>query len=520
MTGRRIVMGNKKEFRSKYAVWLVMGIFFLVFLLMSFWSPIAGDDWAYAVNSMDHHPLALVLERYFYWSGRLLSELWGYIIPKNKWLWDWLNPCIFTAILWYLLKNAGARKHPAVSALAAFALIFTVTDYLRMQTYTWMMGTTYVVPLLLFLVYLWLLQEWIFHDSLSRKAWAALCILNFTIPLWMENAAAMILGGDFLILIYLWAKDRSRLKKMLVLTALAAAGTLIIRLSPGAASRLVNDHPEFVAMSLWEKIKSNWNTLIRLTYADNVWLTRTMSVLFILLVLLRRKQYPFARWHCWLIALFFVFGIVQTYAYNLWQWNGDINLYNLADPTWWGFRRQNTIGYGLWTLAALYVILTYLKGNKKWFTAFVYLCALGANAVMLLSPIFDARSSIYTVYLFILVCLLLLEEFDLPKAAPAVLAAGLSAVCAFRISSYLQLYYQVSRITWAREQYIAWYLGKQDKTTGDMPAYPELSIASGNIAEGDDYHTYYFLRYYDLNPNLKLTFKDIDLNTVGKGYEQ
>jgi hypothetical protein len=394
--------------------------------------------------------------------------------------------------------------------------MLSVTDYVRTQTYTWMMGTTYVVPLLLFLIMLYFLDQFVFQGRDDRKTMAILGILEFTIPLWMENAAAIVVGGDLLILIYLFCRDRSKLKKMLILTALGAAGTLIIKMSPGAAGRLAMDHPDFMAMSLLQKIHTNWTSFLRMTFTDNLWLTRGLSALMITVVISRKKQYPYAGWHCWLLALIFGWGLLQTFAYNIYTHTGIELLARIADPAWAGFNKVNTIGYGLWTLAFLWVILTYLKEEKKWFAALVFCCAGGANLVMLLSPIFDARSSLYTIYLLILSGLLFLQELELQKAPRLAVTAVLVAAGLLRGSSYLQMYHEVSKITEARNAYVAWYLGDRSVKEGVMPAYPELSVHSGNIAEGDDFHLYYFLRYYDLDPSLKLSFETVDLSTVGK----
>ena len=508
--------------RQERALCIILVIFLAFFAVISVWSPVAGDDWAYAVNSVDHHPLLLALQRYYTWSGRILSELWGYIVPRNKWLWDWLNPLIFTGILLMLVRNAdagrsaGEGKSAALTALLAIAWMLSVTDYVRTQTYTWMMGTTYAVPLLLLLVELFLLDGMIFHGRDDRKTMALLGILEFTIPLWMENAAAIVVGGDLLILIYLFFRDRPRMKKMILLTALGAAGTLIIKMSPGAAGRLAMDHPDFLAMTLLQKIRVNWTSFLRMTYADNLWLTRGLSALMMVFVIARRRQYSHARWHCWVLALLFAWGLVQTFAYNLFELTGIQLLAEIADPAWAGFNKVNTVGYGLWTLAFLWVIFTYLRDERKWFTALVFFCAGGANLVMLLSPIFDARSSLYTIYLFILTGLLFLQELDLQKAARMSLAAVLIIAAGLRGSSYLRMYHEVSRITAARNAYVSWYLGDRSVKEGVMPAYPELYVHSGNIAEGDDFHLYYFLRYYDLDPSLKLSFETVDLSTVGK----
>ena len=139
-------------------------LFCLLFVMITYWTPLAGDDWGYALTGMRNNPFVACFRQYFNWSGRILSELWGYIVAPRKWLWNILNPALFTGIFMTILAIARPRKNLVTCTLVVMFLILSVKDYVRMQTYTWIMGTTYVIPLLLLLIYTLILRKLLWKE--------------------------------------------------------------------------------------------------------------------------------------------------------------------------------------------------------------------------------------------------------------------------------------------------------------------------------------------------------------------
>ena len=127
---------------------------------MSKKTPLAGDDWGYALNGLKQNPLKSAWEFYFSWSGRFFSELWGFVVAPRKWLWNILNPLLFTAIFLSIFKIAvRVETGGHISALLIMTMMLNINADIRMQTYTWIMGTTYVIPLALSLIYFSLVLE-------------------------------------------------------------------------------------------------------------------------------------------------------------------------------------------------------------------------------------------------------------------------------------------------------------------------------------------------------------------------
>ena len=58
---------------SRY-LWIAVAVaLFVLFWMISVKTPLAGDDWGYALNGMNNNPLAMAWEFYFTWSGRFFS---------------------------------------------------------------------------------------------------------------------------------------------------------------------------------------------------------------------------------------------------------------------------------------------------------------------------------------------------------------------------------------------------------------------------------------------------------------
>ena len=480
---------NKKRWNRKTIGILAAGtaVVFLFFALISHWTPVSGDDWVYAVGGMWNNPFKQAFHMYQTWSGRYLSELWGFLVAPHKGLWNILNPLFFTLIFCLLVQLSEGKNHIVSTAVLAFLMMLCVANRLRMQTYTWIMGTTYVIPLLLFLVQVLLLKQWIFYGKESKVSFLALCILNFCIPLYMENAAALLCGADVLVLIYLWLTDKQKFKTMLVPFVFAIIGTLIILLSPGAAARLTGDNAEFNSLSLFEKLAKNWPQFLNHTYTESIWITG---------------------------ALFTIF--------SFWCWTKKRVWYDAAIPavlTVLALLFQNGYLFLLLTIILIVQIIRLESDPKqKWFLVFLVLCALGANAVMMVSPIFDSRSALYTVYLWILISVVLFEDIRLPKPAwYTVLACVFIVLSAIRMYRYYDIYHLVHLINIRRNQQIEYYRVRPDAGDAWILAYPDESIHSPNVQEGDDTHMYYFKEYYYLNQDLHLVFyylKDYNAQTI------
>ena len=492
-----------KELRpAKIFQALILFCFFAFFLILSRWAPVAGDDWGYALGGRWNNPFMKAVQFYSIWSGRFFSELWGFLIADRKYLWNLINPLIFTGLLYSLIRAAGTKRHPYLTPLMGAALIISVPNNLRKQTYTWIMGTTYVIPLLLFLICFILVHRLVFRNDLKKFHMIIIGILSFMIPLYMENAAAMLCGFWLLVCLYAYLTKNEHLKYMLLCTCISIIGTLIIKFSPGAAMRSEGEHAWFLALSLFGKIRYNWGNFVYLTFMNPNWLIFMLSVVMILFVLktVSGKERI-------ILSVLFAWGIVQSVGALAFRYLDMQAMSVFIDIETAGSLLLNTVMYVLYTAALFWTVYRFVKAEElKWSMICVLFCAGGADLIMLISPIFDARSSIYTVFMFILFTLMILEEIQTEKHISYVLAAAAVCIGLYYSYHYFFIYRMVNLINQKRMSQLTYYAENPDVKDAYILAYPVDWVHSADVVEGDAYHEEYFKTYYGLQQDVKLNF--------------
>ena len=263
-----------------YAAFL-LGIVFIatLFFLISKWTPVAGDDWGYALNGIKSNPWEMAISFYKTWSGRFFSELWGFIVAPNKALWNVLNPILFTLIFIFSMLLTASKKNYFASGLLILMLILRVSSDLRMETYTWIMGSTYVVPLMLMLIYLYIVERKVIHNKIIDAKWSLVftSIICFYVGLTMENAAIIMLLAQILLLIYYFYYHHRICFFLTTNMMISAISFVLMRISPGSAFRLIRDHSVWNEQSIIVKVGNNIPNFIKFTFIDNRYLIFALS---------------------------------------------------------------------------------------------------------------------------------------------------------------------------------------------------------------------------------------------------
>ena len=502
---------NTKIFKKSYFTIFFLLAIFVFFFLISRWAPVAGDDWVYAIGGRySSNPFLKAYEFYLGWSGRYLSELWGFLIADHKSLWNIINACLFTGIAYFIYKTNHSR-YIILTFVLIFMLMVTVSEGLRVQTYTWIMGTTYIIPLFLFLIQIYLLYGYVFEDKNDNRRILLLCILNLMIPLYMENAAGMMVGANIVVLIYLFIKDKAKLKKITLITCVSLIGLGLIYFSPGAQLRMFRDHAYFHNLPLFTKIGMNWKTYISYTFRDHEWLVRLISLFSIIVVYQNRENHK--NWMNIGLYVIFCLGFIHSFVWNLYDLTKLNLFYILADLNVPHSILLNTCFYALWLISLCVLLLGYSSNNKGIYGIYLLLCALGANAVMLISPIFDVRSSVYTIYLFISLTILLLNECTFNNVSQSIMIGLCSILCFMHVLDYIRLYHTIHLVNNKREAQIEYYINHPEEKDMWFIAFPRERVHSGNIEEGDETHFYYFKEYYGLNQDNQVHFYYLDTYT-------
>jgi hypothetical protein len=494
----------KKRFtKNKFEQWFFY--FSLLFVFVFFYrisslSPLAGDDWGYALNGMQGQPFNLAFDFYFTWSGRFFSELYGFIITPHKSIWNILNAFLFTSIYYNALKISRMEKSITGNLLMLF-LMFSIKDELRMETYTWLMGTTYVIPLALGLFYF----RRVFHvleNSLKLKLnlLILLSLVVFYIGLTMENIAVVTIFANLCFILYRYLKDRAIPIYLYHFLLLSILSFTLLRISPGANARLIRDHQDWLNLSFLQQLITNYPNFIRYTFIENRYLVLVVSGLNLLL--LAKQTLESRKFNIIKVFLFvaFVFASLISVALTLSNYVNVPILLELIDYK----SMINLLFWPIYIIAIFIQVFTLSKENRDRVFFFILLAGL-SNGVMMASPIFGFRSSLYTVYFMMIVALIYLKSLD-PKWLRFILALPLLILLISTVHGLNEKYQLVDRVHQIRLNEIEYYQKNPDVKEAWLIRYPIFSIHSGDIEQNDVYHMEVFKKYYGLTEDVQLFF--------------
>ncbi len=501
------------DFLFKYEHLLVyLGALFVFVVMYRFssWVPLAGDDWGYALpSSMSAFERAW--DFYFTWSGRFFSELYGFSVAPNKELWNVLNASLFT-LLYVCVVQLVAKKHQVLIGLVFATMIVNVDRQLRIETHTWVMGTTYVIPLVLMVLYFCFIQSYVLYKKKIGKMVVAFCLfLNFYIGLTMENAAGILVLGNVLMMIYMYIKHKQLKTYMLPLTITSMISLAAIRLSPGAMFRMSRDSADFSSLPIWEQIGLNWKNFIEMTFVNN----QTMFALLCIAVGILVAQKFWSTKNKWMICLLVlqIVGLFVSLSPTLYNETGFSALLVLFDIDY--------TASALWFTSIFYVVYTgaliasiffiFDDQDEKAKALFLVMLGGSANLIMLISPIFGSRSSIYTVYfLYIFTCFVISKI----KINRYVLVATWCVVAIFLLYRSRALYYKYQLVDLQvqdRMSVIEYYRANPQEDEIWIERMPPLLVHSADIEAGDEYHFEVFKAYYGLNPDADVIFFEYQL---------
>lgn len=482
---------------------LIIGTLFVAifFYLISLKTPLAGDDWGYALNGIKSNPFELAYKFYFTWSGRFFSELYGFLITPNKWLWNILNAFLF-ALIFYSILNIAQLKKSIVASLLTLFLIISVKDELRMETYTWLMGTTYLIPLALSLFYFSIVIRNI--EKYTRFKWFMILILwicLFISSLMMENISVALVLGNFLICVYLYFRDKTVSWPYISFFIISLIGLILLRISPGASARLIRDHGDWVKLSIIDQLIFNYSNFIRFTFIEH----RYLVLIFSTLSIISLAQNWFKKNVNYLIKiilmLFFSTSMFSSLSLTLYSRFPYQFFKPLIEPT----SMFNTLFWPLFIITVFGFIYIYFEDNLRIKLYFFVILAGVSNGVMMLSPIFGYRSSLYTVYYLIVFCLLIYANLN-QSFISKVLFVPIIILCFINLNQLWYKYSLVESVHKTRLGQIQYYKDNPEIKDIWLIRYPIYTIHGGDIEADDLYHMDVFKEYYGLNKAAVLNF--------------
>ena len=191
------------------------------------------------------------------------------------------------------------------------------------------------------------------------------------------------------------------------------------------------------------------------------------------------------------------FSCANVLASRIHMLSALVNPASLVVRIWW-------IVYVVLTFVTLFYLIEQHHQRMKAF--FLLMMGGGCNLIMLYSPIFGSRSSLYFVFFLFGIILILYSqletETDWLDWAVTVVFCGLVFM---RASNWMIKYQQVHEIQIIREAEIKYYQSHPDEDAW-ICRMPPYSVHGGDIEEDDVYHQETFKAYYELDLNQKLIF--------------
>lgn len=494
-----------KQHQTKIVLALLSIFVFMLFFYITKLTPLAGDDWGYAVLGRSNNPFVHAFKFYFSWSGRYFSELWGFIVAPRKWLWNILNPLMFTIIFISIISLINAKKNKILVMVVILGLMLSVQNTLRIETYTWIMGSTYVVPLMMLLIYLNIIKPIIFENKEFNKIKIILSILlNIYITLCMENVAAILVLLNILVIIFCYFNKDKNIKKFIVLLIVSIIGIIALRISPGSTYRLYRDNQEWLSMSIFQQISLNWKSFLNLTFIKNNYMLFGLGLSFSFLNYKIIKENKKIGYLLIIISLFTMLISILPILFD--KVNIDI-LRIFFDIEFSSFALLFTSIFYPILVISLFVSIWIGLSRDSALEASLYIMLGGsANLVMLISPIFGDRSSLYTVYFIFILIGFIISSLDIGKFIRYVILFCFVLLIGLKTKEFMYKYQTINSIQQIRNGEIEYYVNNPDSKEAWLIRMPKGYIHSADIEEDDIYHMDVFKQYYGINPEMKLIF--------------
>ena len=387
-----------------------------------------------------------------------------------------------------IYKLAYVQNKPILCSLLILAIMLSVDDNLRMETYSWIMGTTYIIPLFLSLLYFVIVDNLLKNEIYDIGLIIFAIIDNlflFIIGLMMENIAASMIVGIVFVLVYAFLYKKKAVKYLIPNLVFSILSFVLMRMSPGSASRLNGEHAAWAKLSLFEKLANGYPNFLNMTFIENNYAILLFSICLILLICFSRKKNKVQKL---LPIIILLMGIITVFSFVFTE--------ALVNPN----SVYSFIFWPVYIINAFYVLFTCLDNDYRKNKALFMLMFAGCNAlVMLYSPIYGSRSAIYTVYYLIVVSILILDFVNINKHhVKTILLVLLVLIIGDRTREYIYKYRLVGIKQNERLEIIKYYQDHPEVEEAWIPRFPIFTVHGADVEIGDTYHFETFKDYYNL----------------------
>ena len=368
------------------------------------------------------------------------------------------------------------------------------------QSFLWVAGSiTYLFPCVLTIGYLY----FYFHvidklNVLPLRYYLIFGIYSFLIVMFVENISFAYVFANILLLIYKFYKDKKIDKFILINTIISLIGAILMLISPGSRNRLLTE-TSFEQLSLLSKIFVNIPNFVYYTLLFNVpflviLLLTNLSLIKKFIQKRKNKLILYILVSVIFIPLIIIISLKQLKISNV------------------GFKFLLNHTY-LLLIAIIFIFTEFIylfnkyipKDKKILFILFISI-GISSNLIMLFSPIWGARTSLFTtIFLFFsfLYLFMYLNE-NIGVYLENIIYIILKIVTLILIVFYLITYYKIHQFTILREESIRKQVSNK---TNPMIIYtsPEFLLWGNNPA--DEYHINTFKDYYNIDKETNFIYE-------------
>ncbi len=461
-------------------------ITFVFFMTILFLVPLAGDDWGNALVGGFFDSFKNAWAMYFSWEGRFISRLLINLLTTNKWIFNILGSFVIVSII-YLGVKLTSKNDENRSFRLVLLMILLMNIYMFSQTITWVAGSItylFVIPVILWYFY-YLLK----HDTYNNLYKILFISVNIFGTMFVENMGAVLVAGNIILLIYKYFKNKKLDKNLIIYTCVSILSFLAMFLSPGSRYRSRTYNVEFNRLNIFQKVFINIPNFVNYTFISNPYLLLVMTGGNYLLV---RKNIKNKYLKYGLIIFMLGLPLVTSGLYLL-SLVSSLNLAFLIDCN-----NIFIIIYWFIYLGISFLLLI----STDFTTVFIFLVGLVSNLAMLMSPVWGARTSLFTYLMLTLVYIrVICFNSEAIKGSKYLLRVGIIVVA----SIYLILYVNVYRCQQDLLKSIKKGLNNKDQVIY-IERFP--SFSSCNINPDDSFHMINYKKYYKIPDNVEVKYND------------
>ena len=469
---------------------------FILFLIISFLTPISGDDFGnyISTNGTLSSAVKIAISYYNTLEGRFIGRILIMYTTRHKIIWNILTSLSLTLIVSSAFKLLKKDSSYVILLLG----ICLLNHDMFSQSYTWLAGSiTYLVPTCLTIFYFIMIYHK--HNQYRLNDYLLLIILSVLIPLFVENIGSAFVLGNIIILIYTSIKEK-KLNYIYIITTIISSVFLIIMLkSPGSAARSLTENIDFNKLNILEKILFNIKNFNKYIFFKNT----TMLIITIIPII----YYLYNKCHKKILPILFsiipLLSIINNVYYMLpmkFSFLQNTNIINTNNNAY--------IIYWIIYLILFVLSINYIVKNEREKLLLYFLVVLGfaSSAIMLIIPTWGDRITLYTVLILTIVGVVLIDKIIIDKTN---ILRPLKIVYTISFIYLLVCFISINQINNYREKYIKKQLNNNLETI-EVIRNPIMYLWNNN-PQSD-----YFINTYKGYMNIP---EDKDIKIVNVSYK-